>query len=232
MSRLRPGCSRTRALALYDEVLAAQSSVLSAGADGKVAMYQRRDRRMSYTVSFTQMKDGTKAEYELLHELEKPFLALTADRVLEELRRQEHITLEGYRITRLEHGLQSATRAERDGADTDWIVAALLHDIGDGLAPQNHDRMSAEVIRPFVRWDVAWVVEHHGIFQMLYYGHHYGWDRNARDRFRDHPCFDSCAEFCERWDQSSFDPTMTACRCRISSRWCARSSGARPTTQR
>jgi predicted HD phosphohydrolase len=161
---------------------------------------------MSETVSFTRMKDGTKAEYDLLYRLEKPFLALTADRVLDELRRQEHSTLEGYRITRLDHGLQSATRAERDGADLDWIVAALLHDIGDGLAPQNHDRMSAEVIRPFVRWDVAWVVEHHGIFQMLYYAHHYGWDRNARDRFRDHPCFDSCAEFCERWDQSSFDP--------------------------
>jgi len=157
-------------------------------------------------VSFTQMKDGTKEEYELLHELEKPFVAMTADRVLDELRRQADVTLEGYKITRLEHGLQSATRAERDGADIDWIVAALCHDIGDGLAPQNHDRMSAEVIRPFVRWDVAWVVEHHGIFQMLYYAHHYGWDRNARDRFKDHPCFDSCAAFCERWDQSSFDP--------------------------
>ncbi len=161
---------------------------------------------MSETVSFTQMKDGTKADYEMLERLEKPFLALTADRVLEELLRQEHITLEGYPITRLDHGLQSATRAERDGADIDWIVGALLHDIGDGLAPQNHDRLSAEVIRPFVRWDVAWVVEHHGLFQMLYYGHHYGWDRNARDRYRDHPCFESCATFCERWDQSSFDP--------------------------
>jgi predicted HD phosphohydrolase len=161
---------------------------------------------MDRTVSFTQMKDGTKEDYALLEELEKPFLRLTADRVLDELRRQEHVTLEGYRLTRLGHGLQSATRAERDGADLDWIVAALCHDIGDGLAPQNHDRMSAEVLRPFVRWDVAWVVEHHGIFQMLYYAHHYGWDRNARDRFRDHPCFDSCAEFCERWDQSSFDP--------------------------
>jgi predicted HD phosphohydrolase len=186
---------------------------------------------MSYTVSFTQMKDGTKAEYELLHELEKPFLALTADRVLEELRRQEH---HAGRLPDHAAGTWAAIghagRARRGGSD--WIVAALLHDIGDGLAPQNHDRMSAEVIRPFVRWDVAWVVEHHGIFQMLYYGHHYGWDRNARDRFRDHPCFDSCAEFCERWDQSSFDPTMTACRCRISSRWCTRSSGARPTTQR
>jgi predicted HD phosphohydrolase len=158
------------------------------------------------TVGFTQMKDGTREDYLLLEEKEKPFLAMTADRILDELRRHGEATLEGYRITRLAHGLQSATRAERDGADIDWIVGALLHDIGDGLAPQNHDRFSAEVIRPFVRWDVAWVVEHHGIFQMLYYAHHYGWDRDARERFRDHPCFDSCAEFCERWDQSSFDP--------------------------
>ena len=161
---------------------------------------------MAETVSFTAMKDGTREEYALLAQLEKPFLSLTADRVLDELRRADEVTLEGYKISRLTHGLQSATRAMRDGADIDWVVGALLHDIGDGLAPQNHDRMSAEVIRPFVRWDVAWVVEHHGIFQMLYYAHHYGWDRDARERFRDHPCFDSCAEFCERWDQSSFDP--------------------------
>lgn len=158
------------------------------------------------TVSFTQMKDGTKEEYELLHELEKPYHAMTADRILDELRRQGEMTLEGYRITRLEHGLQSATRAEAEGQDVDWIVGALLHDIGDGLAPQNHDRFSAEVIRPFVRWEVAWTVEHHGIFQMLYYAHHYNWDRNARDRFKDHPCFGTCAAFCERWDQASFDP--------------------------
>lgn len=158
------------------------------------------------TVSFTQMKDGTREDYELLERLEKPYLALTPDRVLDELRRQGEVTLEGYRITRLTHGLQSATRAERDGADIDWVVGALLHDVGDGLAPQNHDRFSAEVIRPFVRWDVAWVVEHHGIFQSFYYGHHYGWDRNARDQFKDHPCYNSCAAFCERWDQSSFDP--------------------------
>ncbi|WP_227445788.1 HD domain-containing protein [Cognatishimia sp. F0-27] len=158
------------------------------------------------TVSFTQMKDGTRDDYALLDRLEKPYLAQTADRVLAELRRQGAASLDGYRITRLQHGLQSATRAQRDGADEDWVVGALLHDIGDGLAPQNHDRFSAEVIRPFVRWDVAWVVEHHGIFQMLYYAKHYGWDENARDRFRDHPCFESCAAFCERWDQASFDP--------------------------
>lgn len=165
---------------------------------------------MSDTVSFTQMKDGTKSDYELLEKLEKPYLALTPERILDELRRQGEVSLEGYKISRLDHALQSATRALRDNADLDWVVAALLHDVGDGLAPQNHDRFSAEVIRPFVRWDVAWVVEHHGIFQMLYYAHHYGWDKNARDQFRDHPCFDSCAEFCERWDQSSFDPAYDA----------------------
>ena len=157
-------------------------------------------------VSFTAMKDGTREDYEILAKLEKPFLALTADRILTELRQSGETTLEGYQITRLEHALQSGTRAMRDGADIDWIVGALLHDIGDGLAPQNHDRMSAEVIRPFVRWDVAWTVEHHGIFQMLYYAHHYNWDRNARERFRDHPVFKNCEQFCERWDQSSFDP--------------------------
>ncbi len=161
---------------------------------------------MKKTVSFTQMKDGTAQDYALLEELEKPYLALTPDRVLDELKRQGSATLDGYKITRLDHGLQAATRAEAEGADIDWIVGALLHDVGDGLAPQNHDRFSAEVIRPFVRWEVAWTVEHHGIFQTLYYGHHYGWDKNARDQFRDHPCFDTCAAFCERWDQSSFDP--------------------------
>ncbi len=158
------------------------------------------------TVSFTQMKDGTKDDYLLLAEFEKPFHAMTGDRVLDELRRQGEATLEGYRITRMEHGLQSATRALRDGADIDWIVAALLHDIGDGLAPQNHDRMSAEVIRPFVRDEVAWTVEHHGIFQMLYYAHHYNWDRDAREQFRGNPHFQTCTDFCERWDQASFDP--------------------------
>lgn len=161
---------------------------------------------MPETVSFTAMKDGTKDDYMLLERLEKPFLTLTAARVLDELRRAGEVTLEGYKISRLEHGLQSGTRALRSGVDIDWVVGALLHDVGDGLAPQNHDKMSAEVVRPFVRWEVAWTIEHHGLFQMLYYAHHYGWDRDARDRYRDHPLFETCAAFCEQWDQSSFDP--------------------------
>jgi predicted HD phosphohydrolase len=159
------------------------------------------------TVNFTAMKDGTKEEYEFLRTQEHAFNAMTADRILRELALQGEETLAGYQITRLEHGLQSASRAERDGADIDWIVAALLHDIGDGLAPQNHDKMAAEIIRPFVREEVTWVVEHHGVFQMVYYAHHYdGWNQFERDKYRDSPCYQSCVDFCERWDQSSFDP--------------------------
>ena len=157
-------------------------------------------------VGFTQMKDGTRDDYALLAELEHAFLSRTAERVLAELARQGDDTMAGYQITRLDHALQSATRARRDGADDDWIVAALLHDIGDGLAPQNHDKMSADVIRPFVREEVTWVVANHGVFQMIYYAHHYGWDRDARDEHRDSPYFESCVDFCERWDQASFDP--------------------------
>ena len=95
---------------------------------------------------------------------------------------------------------------ERDGADIDWIVSALLHDIGDIYAPYNHDEYAATILRPFVREQCAWVVQTHGDFQMLYYGHHVGGDRHKRDRHRDSPYFDDCAEFCERWDQASFDP--------------------------
>ena len=109
-------------------------------------------------------------------------------------------------INRPGHALQSATRAENDGADIDRVVAALLHDIGDGLAPADHDKFAAEIIRPHAREECAWVVENHGAFQKVYYMHHYGGDPNERDNFRDHPCFQACVNFCERRDRSSFDP--------------------------
>ncbi len=161
---------------------------------------------MSDTVSFTAMKDGTREDYEMLEALEQVHRAGVADRLLRELALQADESLSGYKITRLEHGLQTATRARRAGADTDWVVAALLHDIGDGLAPQNHDKFAAEIMRPFLREEVTWVVEHHGIFQMYYYAHHYGWDRELRAQYADSPYYHSCVDFCERWDQSSFDP--------------------------
>ncbi len=161
---------------------------------------------MTETVSFTAMAEGTFDDYQLLEAREKIYQQGTANRLLRELQSQAEDSLTGYKITRLEHGLQSATRARRDGADTDWVVAALLHDIGDGLAPQNHDKFAAEIMRPFMRDEVVWVVAHHGIFQMYYYAHHYGWDRELRAQFRDAPYYQTCVDFCERWDQTSFDP--------------------------
>ena len=159
------------------------------------------------TVSFTQMKHGTRQDYAMLQALEHSFYTKTAQRLHDELERQGQDSIDGYLISRLEHGLQSATRAWRDGANDDWVVAALLHDIGDGLAPQNHDRMAAEIIRPFVSEEVTWVIEHHGAFQMIYYAHHLtGWNPNERDQYRDYPYYQTAVDFCERWDQNCFDP--------------------------
>ncbi len=158
------------------------------------------------TVSFTQMKDGTYEDYKMLEALEKPYHRDTAKRLINTLLQQGEESLDGYKISRLEHALQSATRACKDGADIDWIVSTLLHDIGDGFAPQNHDKFAAEVLRPFVREECTWVIANHGIFQTYYYGHHYGWDRYAREQYSNHPCYQNCIDFCELWDQSSFDP--------------------------
>jgi predicted HD phosphohydrolase len=152
------------------------------------------------------MKDGTKRDYDLLEEMEAVLAAGTADRVLDHLKRLEH-SFSGYQISRLGHSLQSATRAERDGADIDWIVTALLHDIGDDLAPHNHDSIAAAVIKPYVRDECTWVCQHHGIFQMVYYAHHHGGDPHVRERYRDHPFYQAAVDFCERWDQASFDPS-------------------------
>jgi predicted HD phosphohydrolase len=89
-------------------------------------------------------------------------------------------SLSGYKVTRLGHSLQAATRAWRAGADKDWVVAALLHDIGDIYAPYNYDEYAAAIIRPFVREQCSWVVEKHGDFQLLYYGQNIGANPNKR----------------------------------------------------
>jgi predicted HD phosphohydrolase len=157
------------------------------------------------TVKFTAMKDGDREDYEFLERHEVAYTAGTAARLLRALEELDE-SLSGYKVTRLGHSLQSATRAWRDGADEDWVVAALLHDIGDIYAPYNHDEYAAAILRPFLREQCTWVVEKHGLFQRLYYAHHTGGDPEARQREAGHPYFDDCAEFCERWDQASFDP--------------------------
>ncbi|WP_394791034.1 HD domain-containing protein [Rhodoferax sp.] len=156
-------------------------------------------------VSFTQMKHGTQEEYVYLLKLEHDYVHALPDRLLTALRRLGD-SLEGYQVSRLEHSLQSATRAEADGADIETIVAALLHDLGDELAPENHSQYAAAILRPYVRAEVTWIVEMHGLFQMQYYAHHYGKDPDGYLAHRDHPWFEACCRFCERYDQASFDP--------------------------
>jgi predicted HD phosphohydrolase len=157
------------------------------------------------TVSYTRMEDGTAEDYRLLRELGRKYSATTADRILNYLPTLKN-GAPGLQIDGYQHLLQTATRALRDGADEETVVAALLHDIGESLAPENHSEFAASILQPYVRASTHWMIAHHGIFQGYYYFHYWGRDRNERDRFRGHPDFERTARFCARWDQTSFDP--------------------------
>lgn len=157
------------------------------------------------TVSFTRMIDGTTEEYAFLEKLEHQYVAKLPDRIMAAMQNLES-SLSGYRVSRLEHSLQSATRAHRDERATDYVVAALIHDIGDELAPYSHSELAASILRPFVEDQLYWVIKYHGVFQMYYYGEQMGIDRNTRDRFKDHVWYDDAVTFCESYDQNCFDP--------------------------
>ena len=156
-------------------------------------------------VSFQRMEDGTREDYEFLDGSEREYALGLPDTILGALGKLDH-TLQGYPVSRLEHSLQTATRAFRDGADDELVAAALIHDVGDELAPYNHAEIAAGILRPYVRPEVTWIVEQHGLFRSYYYAHHSGGNRNGRDRFRDHPWYQACQDFCANWDQCSFDP--------------------------
>ena len=157
------------------------------------------------TVNFTRMQDGTREEYEFLDQMEDEYKAGLPDRILEALRKLEH-SISGYRISRLEHSLQGATRAFRAGEAEEMVVAVLLHDIGDELATYSHSEMAAAILRPFVSEKIYWIVKHHGVFQMYYYAHHCGGDRNSREMYRDNPWYQDAIDFCHNYDQNCFDP--------------------------
>ena len=158
-------------------------------------------------VKFTEMKNGSKEDYLLLDKHEKKFAENTGERLLKFMSTLDD-TLEGYKVTRLEHSLQTATRALKDKADDEMIVAALFHDIGDELAPLNHSEYAAAVLKPYVSEKTHWIIEKHGEFQMYYYAHHLGGNRNQRDKYKGHKYFLDTINFCEKWDQSSFDPNF------------------------
>ena len=154
---------------------------------------------------FTAMEHGTQEDWAIIGGHFGKFSKGLADRVLSHLKLLDG-DYGGFPVDRLEHSLQTATRAHRDGRGEDYVVTALLHDIGDTLGSYNHPEIAAAILRPFVSEELHWIADKHGIFQGYYFFHHLGMDRDLREGLRGHPYFEATAEFCHQYDQSAFDP--------------------------
>ncbi|GAA5315133.1 MAG: HD domain-containing protein [Candidatus Pelagadaptatus aseana] len=154
--------------------------------------------------TFRSMTEGTQEDYAAIATSMMGHITDLPDRIMDHMRLLSG-DYGGFNIDRLEHCLQSATRAYRDGKDEEYVVCALLHDIGDTLGPANHADVAAVLLEPFVSEKNHWIIKHHGIFQGYYFFHHLGMDRNMRDQYKDHPYYQACAEFCHRYDQNCFD---------------------------
>lgn len=154
---------------------------------------------------FTEMKTGTQEDWAIIAGHFGPFASKVADRVLDHLKLLDG-DYGGFPVDRLQHSLQTATRAHRDGRDEEYVVTALLHDIGDTLGSFNHPDVAAAIVKPFVSERLHWITANHGIFQGYYYFHYLGMDRDVRAGLRGHADFEACAEFCEKYDQAAFDP--------------------------
>jgi predicted HD phosphohydrolase len=153
------------------------------------------------------MIDSTAEDWSIIVKAAAPFRRDLANRIV------THLNLlkgdcGGYAVDRLEHSLQTATRAHQAGQDEEYVVCALVHDIGDTLGPANHADIAAAMVKPYVSEQNHWIVEKHAMFQGYYFFHHLGLDRNMRDQFRGHPHFEPCAQFCHLYDQNSFDPAF------------------------
>lgn len=155
--------------------------------------------------AFTEMKQSTKEDWEIIGGEYRAFARELPDRVLDHLRLLDG-DFGGFPVDRLEHSLQTATRAHRDGRSEPYVVMALLHDIGDTLGSYNHPEVAASILKPFISEELHWICQNHGAFQGYYYFHYLGMDQNARDAFKDHKHYEACREFCEKYDQSAFDP--------------------------
>ena len=170
-------------------------------------MIIKNDQNHVVIAKYNTMAEGTREEYHACVELSKPFKSKLADRLLDAVAALKK-SYPGEQVDRYVHSLQSATRAHRDGQDEEMVVAALLHDIGDMHCPENHAEYAASVLRPYVSPSTHWVVLRHGLFQGYYYFHHFDLDRNAREKFRGHPDYERCANFCGKYDQMAFDPNF------------------------
>lgn len=155
--------------------------------------------------AFHAMTEGTVADWMAIGAAGVPFRQAYGDRLINALRELGHDS-GGFAVDRLTHSLQTATRAMRDGRDEEYVVCALMHDIGDLMGPANHAEVGAVMMKPYVSEANHWMMDKHGVFQGYYFFHHIGLDRDLREQFRGHPHFEHCAQFCHLYDQSSFDP--------------------------
>lgn len=154
---------------------------------------------------FRAMTEGTLEDWMAIGRAGAPYRNELPDRILGHLKMLEADS-GGFAVTRLEHSLQTATRAFKDGRDEEYVVCALVHDIGDILGPSNHAEIGAVIMKPYVSERNFWMMDKHGIFQGYYFFHYLGLDRDMRDQFRGHPDFEYTAQFCHQYDQNSFDP--------------------------
>ena len=157
------------------------------------------------TKPFTRMDESTAEEWAVIGRETMANQRRVADTVLSMLRGLADIT-DGFAVDQLTHCLQTATLAERAGADDELVVASLCHDIGKAVSVPNHPRIAAEILRPYVREEVRWAIEVHQDFQGRHYYHHLGGDPTAREQYRDHPSFPLAERFADEWDQIAFDP--------------------------
>ncbi len=154
---------------------------------------------------FKAMAEGTQEDWMKIAAASVGFNKDLPNRVLAHLKMLKG-DCGGFAVDRFEHSLQSATLAHRDGMDEEYVVCALMHDIGDILASASHAELGATIMRPYVSEANCWMMAHHGIFQGYYFFHHLGLDRDMREQFRGHPNFEYTARFCHRHDQNAFDP--------------------------
>lgn len=160
---------------------------------------------MNHRPTFTRLEDSTAADWQTIGGEFRRFAAQLPDRIITHLRLLED-DHGGFPVDRYTHCLQTATRALEDGRDEEYVVCALLHDIGDTLGSYNHADIAAAILQPFVSEDNHWMVKHHAIFQGYHFFQHIGLNRHLRDNFKDHPAFDQTAEFCAKYDNPAFDP--------------------------
>lgn len=164
---------------------------------------------MNARASFKTMQDSTREDWQLIGGEFMQFTRGLPERVIKHLQILEG-DYGGFPVDRYTHSLQTATRALRDGRDEEYVVCALLHDIGDTLGSYNHPDIAAAILKPFVSEANHWMVQQHGIFQGYNFFHHIGLDREMREQFRSHPHFERTAEFVALYDNPAFDPAAEA----------------------